>query len=89
MTFYNETKNARRGCPIQPCTWNVEDAFPPIVSREESIRYTIPMPQDSPIAGQDSESLTLPSAVLPTVRLGTPERTRTSAFGSGGRHSIR
>ncbi len=54
-----------------------------------TIRYTIPMPQDSPIPGQDSESLTLPSAVLPTVRLGTPERTRTSAFGSGGRHSIR
>ena len=54
-----------------------------------TIRYTIPMPQDSPIAGQDSESLTLQSAVLPTVRLGTPERTRTSAFGSGGRHSIR
>ena len=31
------------------------------------IRYTIPMPQDSPIAGQDSEQLILPRAVLPTV----------------------
>ena len=54
-----------------------------------TIRYTIPMPEDSPIPGQDAENLTLPNAVLPTVRLGTPERTRTSAFGSGGRHSIR
>ena len=37
-----------------------------------TIRYTIPMPQDSPIPGQDAENLTLPSAALPTVSLGTP-----------------
>ena len=45
-----------------------------------TIRCTIPMPQDSPIGSQDSESLTLPSAVLPTVRLGTPDGTVLRTF---------
>lgn len=37
-----------------------------------TIRYTIPMPQDSPIPGQDSENLTLPSAVLPNAEAWYP-----------------
>ncbi len=45
-----------------------------------TLRYTIPMPQDSPIAGQDSEQLILPRAVLPTVRLGRPTRTVLRTF---------
>ena len=54
-----------------------------------TIRYTIPTPADSPIAGGDAAEISLPEDVRNTVSVGTPERTRTSAFGSGGRHSIR
>ena len=54
-----------------------------------TIRYTIPTPPDSPIDGGDAAELGLPGRVISTVSSGTPERTRTSAFGSGGRHSIR
>ena len=54
-----------------------------------TIRYTIPTPPDSPIGGGDAAVFGLPDRVISTVSSGTPERTRTSAFGSGGRHSIR
>ena len=54
-----------------------------------TVRYTIPTPPDSPIGGKDAADFGLPGGVISTVSSGTPERTRTSAFGSGGRHSIR
>ena len=54
-----------------------------------TIRYTIPMPPDSPIGGRDAEEVALNGAVLPTVKPGTPGETRTHAPGSGGRCSIR
>ncbi len=53
------------------------------------VRYTIPTPPDSPIDGGDAAEFGLSGRVISTVSSGTPERTRTSAFGSGGRHSIR
>ena len=34
------------------------------------VRYSIPMPEDSPIWGRDSEEVTLDSPVLSTVKLG-------------------
>ncbi len=44
------------------------------------VRYTIPMPQDSPIGGRDTEEVTLDSPVLSTVKLGGPERTELRTF---------
>ena len=42
------------------------------------VRYTIPMPEDSPIGGRDAEEMTLNGSVLSTVKFGGQERTRTS-----------
>ena len=36
------------------------------------VRYSIPMPEDSPIGGRDSEEVTLDSPVLSTVKSGGP-----------------
>ena len=36
------------------------------------VRYTIPMPEDSPIEGKDAEEVTLDGPVLSTVKLGGP-----------------
>ena len=43
-----------------------------------TIRYTIPTPADSPIAGGDAAEISLPEDVRNTVSVGTPERIRTS-----------
>ena len=53
-----------------------------------TVRYTIPTPTDSPIAGKDVAEIGLPDAVRNTVPLGTLGRIRTCAPGSGGRCSI-
>ena len=45
-----------------------------------TIRYTIPMPQDSPIGGGDAEEVALRGAVLSTVRSGTPKCTVLRTF---------
>ena len=44
------------------------------------VRYTIPMPEDSPIEGKDAEDVALDEPVLSTVKLGEPCRTRTIDF---------
>ena len=54
-----------------------------------TIRYTIPMPKDSPIGGKDVDEIALRRSVLSSVRSGTPGETRTPASGSGGQRSIR
>ena len=54
-----------------------------------TIRYTIPMPKDSPIGGKDADEIALRRSVLSSVRSGTPGRTRTAASGFGGQRSIR
>ncbi len=41
------------------------------------VRYTIPMPQDSPIGGMDAEEVALHAPVLSTVKSGGPGRVRT------------
>ena len=41
------------------------------------VRYSIPMPADSPIGGRDSEEVALHSSVLSTVKSGGPLGTRT------------
>ena len=41
------------------------------------VRYTIPMPDDSPIPGRDAEEMALNGSVLSTVKFGGPEETRT------------
>ena len=41
------------------------------------VRYTIPMPDDSPIPGKDAEEMALHSPVLSTVKFGGRSRTRT------------
>ncbi len=53
-----------------------------------TIRYTMPTPTDSSIAGRDVAEIGLPGAVRNTVSLGTLGRIRTCAPGSGGRCSI-
>ena len=40
-------------------------------------RYTIPMPEDSPIPGRDAEEMALNGSVLSTVKFGGACRTRT------------
>ena len=42
-----------------------------------TIRYTIPMPKDSPIGGKDADEIALRTSVLSSVRSGTPGGTRT------------
>ena len=39
------------------------------------VRYSIPMPDDSPIPGKDAEELALHSPVLSTVKYGGPRLT--------------
>ena len=41
------------------------------------VRYTIPMPDDSPIPGKDAEQMALDGSVLSTVKFGGPGRVRT------------
>ena len=45
------------------------------------VRYSIPMPDDSPIPGKDAEELALHSPVLSTVKFGGPGWTRTNDLG--------
>ena len=40
------------------------------------VRYTIPMPEDSPIGGKDTEEMALHSPVLSTVKSGGPDWTK-------------
>ena len=40
------------------------------------VRYTIPMPEDSPIGGRDAEEVALASPVLSTVKSGGPDWTK-------------
>ena len=40
------------------------------------VRYTIPMPEDSPIGGMDAEEVALHSSVLSTVQFGGPDWTK-------------
>ena len=56
------------------------------------VRYSIPMPDDSPIPGKDAEELALHSPVLSTVKYGGPDWTKsrteadsrfTPSFGMG------
>ena len=42
-----------------------------------TIRYTIPMPEDSPLRGDDAEEVALGSPVLFTVKSGGPDLERT------------
>ena len=46
------------------------------------VRYTIPMPQDSPIGGMDAEEVALHAPVLSTVKSGGPEVTVCKTFRS-------
>ncbi len=62
------------------------------------VRYTIPMPDDSPIPERDAEKMALNGSVLSTVKFGGPSRTRTDdllnaieaafqlSYGPRGRH---
>ena len=44
------------------------------------MRYTIPMPDDSPIPGRNAEEMALNGSVLSTVKNGGPERTELRTF---------
>ena len=46
-------------------------------SRHATIRYTLPMPQDAPTAGMDTENVSIPKPVLSTVNFGGAEGIRT------------
>ena len=45
------------------------------------VRYTIPMPEDSPIGGEDAEEMALNGSVLSTVKFGGPSWIRTRDLG--------
>ena len=55
------------------------------------LRYTIPMPEDSPIGDSDAEELALHAPVLSTVKSGGPDKTelRTCIFGYVGEFPYR
>ena len=44
------------------------------------LRYTIPMPDDSPIPGRNAEEMALNGSVLSTVKNGGPTRTELRTF---------
>ena len=44
------------------------------------VRYSIPMPDDSPIPGRDAEEMALHSPVLSTVKFGGPSKTELRTF---------
>ena len=48
-----------------------------VVPGKATIRYTIPMPKDSPIKGRDAQEIALSAPVLSTVTHGGPGRDRT------------
>ena len=52
-----------------------------VVPGKAVIRYTIPMPQDSPISGRDAQEIALGTPVLSTVTHGGPGWTRTIDLG--------
>ncbi len=48
------------------------------------MRYTIPMPDDSPIPGRNAEEMALNGSVLSTVKNGGPREDCTTNFSMGG-----
>ena len=48
------------------------------------LRYTIPMPDDSPIPGRNAEGMALNGSILSTVQNGGPERTELSLSQKSG-----
>ena len=52
-----------------------------VVPGKATIRYTIPMPKDSPIRGRDAQEIALSASVLSTVTHGGPGWTRTIDLG--------
>ena len=48
-----------------------------IMPGDAVVRYTIPMPDDSPIQGRDAEEMALNGSVLSTVKFGGAGGTRT------------
>ena len=55
-----------------------------VIPGDALIRYTVPMPDDSFLAGRASERVALDASVLCTVHVGPPEKTRTDHSGRGG-----
>ena len=49
-----------------------------VIPGDALIRYTVPMPDDSFLAGRASEKVALDASVLSTVHVGPPKRTRTA-----------
>ena len=44
------------------------------------VRYTVPMPDDSPIPGKRTEDMALNGSVLSTVKSGPPDLTKSRTF---------
>ena len=55
-----------------------------VIPGDALIRYTVPMPDDSFLAGRAAENVPLDASVLSTVHVGPPNWTRTDCFGRGG-----
>ncbi len=53
-----------------------------------TIRYTIPMPEDSPLRGGEAEEVALGGPVLSTVKSGGPGRIRTCVAIQGARFTV-
>ena len=87
--FLNESELTERRAFIQ--SFVKEIVVRPI---NAVVRYTIPMPDDSPIPGRDAEEVALHGSVLSTVKSGGPHgdtdqigEARALAFDPGGRAS--
>ena len=65
--FLNESELTERRAFIESFVKEIV-----VVPDNAMVRYTIPMPDDSPIPGRDAEEMALNGSVLSTVKFGGP-----------------
>ena len=70
--FLNESELTERRAFIETFVKEIV-----VMPGEALLRYTIPMPDDSPIPGRNAEEMVLNGSVLSTVKNGGPDGTRT------------
>ncbi len=74
--FLNESELTERRAFIESFVKEIV-----VMPGDAVVRYTIPMPDDSPIPGRDVEEMALNGSVLSTVKFGGAGGTRTPYLG--------
>ena len=73
--FLNDSELTQRRAFIQSFVKEIV-----VMPGDALLRYTIPMPDDSPIPGKNAEEMVLNGSVLSTVKNGGPKRTELRTF---------